>query len=86
MARCEDYPCCGHEPGSCPIVDQNGVARYSCATCGVLMPPKNRSAICEPCHRRWAFEEFSDEMPDKYYEDEPSDSDTGWDLGKEETL
>jgi hypothetical protein len=25
-------------------------------------------------------------MPDKYYEDEPSDSDTGWDLGKEESL
>jgi hypothetical protein len=50
------------------------------------MPPKNRSAICEPCHRRWAFEEFSDEMPDKYYEDEPSDSDTGWDIGKDESL
>lgn len=84
--KCEDYPACGHETGGCPVIDQKGEKRYPCATCGILMPPKNRSAVCEPCHRRWTFEEFSDEMPDKYYEDEPSDSDIGWDLGREETL
>jgi hypothetical protein len=50
------------------------------------MPPRARSAVCEPCHRRWAFSEFSDEMPDKYYEDPEPDNDAGWDLGKEERL
>lgn len=49
---CEDYPCCGHEPGGCPIVDENGNQRFACATCGILMEPRARSAICGPCHRR----------------------------------
>ena len=84
--KCEDYPCCGHEPGGCPVVGEDGEKRYPCARCDILMPPRARSAVCEPCHKRWAFEEFSDEMPDKYYEDEPADNDAGWDLGKEERL
>jgi len=52
----------------------------------LLCLPKARSAVCEPCHKRWAFEEYSDEMPDRYYEDEPCDETSGWDLGKEELL
>ena len=24
MARCEDYPCCGHEAGDCPTIDSKG--------------------------------------------------------------
>jgi hypothetical protein len=31
-----------------------------------------------------AFAEYSDEMPDRYYEDEPSDSDAGWDMCRDE--
>lgn len=84
---CEDYPCCGHEPGGCPVIDQEtGEQRFHCARCGILMQPQARSAVCEPCHKRWNEEEFLDEMYERYLEDEPSDSDTGWDLGKEERL
>jgi hypothetical protein len=67
--NCEDYPCCGHEPGGCPVTDENGAERFRCARCSVLMPPQARSAVCDRCHKRWAFEEYSDEMPDRYYED-----------------
>ena len=32
---CEDYPCCGHEPGGCPVVDEaTGEQRFRCARCG----------------------------------------------------
>ena len=30
MARCEDYPCCGHEPGDCP----DSSRRMKCVECG----------------------------------------------------
>lgn len=51
MARCEDYPCCGHGPaplgdgGGCP--DAEG--RFNCATCGRKLERNARSAICKPC-------------------------------------
>ena len=64
--RCEDYPCCGHEAGGCPVVDENGTERFRCACCSILMPPKARSAVCEPCHKRRA----SDEDFEPYYDPE----------------
>jgi len=54
MARCEDYPCCGHGPepygdgGGCP--DSRG--RFECVMCGKRMPRKATSAICDKCRRR----------------------------------
>lgn len=51
--RCEDFPCCGHEAGGCPQIDENGAERFHCARCSVLMAPKARSAVCEPCHSEW---------------------------------
>ena len=50
MARCEDFPCCGHEPGACP--DENGA--FPCASCGATLPKGNRSAVCDGCHERHA--------------------------------
>jgi hypothetical protein len=79
---CEDYPCCGHEPGGCPVVDENGVQRFHCARCGVLMEHQARSAVCQPCHRR--FLTFNDDDAHPCFDDEPSDDDSRWDLGKEE--
>ena len=58
----------------------------TCVSCAVPLSKEHKEETCDRCYKSWAFSEFSDEMPDKYYEDEPSDSDTGWDLGKEETL
>ena len=63
---CEDYPCCGHEAGGCPQIDENGAERFRCACCSVLMAPKARSAVCEPCHKRRA----SDEDFEPCYDDE----------------
>ena len=56
----------------------------TCVSCDVPLPKEHKEEACERCYKRWAFEEFSDEMPDKYYYD--SDDDSRWDLGKEETL
>lgn len=48
MARCEDYPCCGHEPGDCP--DSKG--RMTCVECGKQLSAKATSSICAKCLRR----------------------------------
>ena len=47
-SRCEDFPCCGHEPGDCP--DESG--RFTCVMCGVRLPKKAPSSICRRCHAR----------------------------------
>lgn len=70
MARCEDYPCCGHGPapygdgGGCPNADGS----FNCATCGGKLPKKSRSAICQDCHRRSREHELAG------FDDDPFDS------------
>ena len=59
MARCEDYPCCGHESGDCPRIDSSGRERYRCVGgCGRELRVGATSSICAPCQRkldrRWA--------------------------------
>lgn len=56
MARCEDYPCCGHGPapwgdgGGCPEVDEDtGARRWRCVLCSALMPAGASSSICDDC-------------------------------------
>lgn len=45
MPQCEDYPCCGHEPGDCP--DEQG--RFKCVCCGKRMQKGETSSICSTC-------------------------------------
>ena len=52
MSRCEDFPCCGHEPGDCP--DSKG--RFKCVGCGNPLPKKNPTSFCSACVRRRAWE------------------------------
>lgn len=59
--RCEDYPCCGHEAGGCPVVSEDGTERFRCACCSVLMAPKARSAVCQSCHNRASYEYDNDD-------------------------
>ncbi len=51
MARCEDYPCCGHgasgDGGACP--DKSG--RFPCVECGAKLPKTATSSICKACMR-----------------------------------
>lgn len=49
MPRCEDYPCCGHEPGDCP--DAQG--RFKCVGCGRRVPRTRHNSYCsDRCMRR----------------------------------
>lgn len=45
MARCEDYPCCGHGDGGCPNEDGS----FNCAHCGARLPKRARSSLCNAC-------------------------------------
>lgn len=47
--RCEDYPCCGHEPGDCPDRDKHGNETYRCAGCHGKLPPHSQSSLCPKC-------------------------------------
>ena len=48
MARCEDFPCCGHESGCCPDY-RNGVQQNMKCVCGATVPLSSRSSICKGC-------------------------------------
>lgn len=54
---CEDYPCCGHSFGECPITDSKGRERWKCTECGKILPLNAPSSICTKClkrlERRW---------------------------------
>lgn len=45
MPRCEDFPCCGHEPGDCP--DAQG--RFTCVDCRTTLPRNATSSLCKRC-------------------------------------
>lgn len=49
MARCEDFPCCGHEPGCCPDFDASGRQLNMKCVCGAVLPVNSRSSCCEGC-------------------------------------
>jgi hypothetical protein len=51
MARCEDYPCCGHTSGDpCPERHPTtGRIIPRCCTCGKRLSSKARSSICAKC-------------------------------------
>jgi len=51
MARCEDFPCCGHEAGDCPRIDRQGRERWRCVECGKTLPRAATSSICASCMR-----------------------------------
>ena len=71
MAHCEDYPCCGHEEGGCPIVNEDGSRQFECCTCGGLLPVHHRSAMCDSCLRSSIDDD--DEYGGGRYEDEDED-------------
>lgn len=60
MPRCEDFPCCGHEPGCCPDYDESGRQLNMRCVCGAKLPLNARYSICDGCMR--------DPDGDDYYE------------------
>lgn len=51
MARCEDFPCCGHESGCCPDFDSAGRQLNMKCVCGATLPINNPVSICNACLR-----------------------------------
>lgn len=78
MARCEDFPCCGHELGCCPDYDEAGRQLNMVCTCGAKLPLNSRYSICEGCLERARMEDdpfsvdadFFDEEEEEYEEED----------------
>ena len=50
MSYCEDYPCCGHEPGCCPDFDpKTGKQLNMKCVCGATVPLNSKSSLCKAC-------------------------------------
>lgn len=57
MARCEDYPCCGHD--ICPDFDESGRQLNMRCTCGAVVPLSSRYSLCEGCLNSTLYDEDS---------------------------
>ncbi len=76
MARCEDYPCCGHELGCCPDYDASGRQLNMICTCGAKLPVTNRYSICDACLSRGDEEDNGRDFDeDGVFDDEEEDFD-----------
>jgi hypothetical protein len=74
MARCEDFPCCGHEAGCCPDFDEEtGEQLNMVCTCGAKLPMTSRYSICQGCLNTPEDGEPYDS--DRDYDDDEEDSD-----------
>lgn len=89
MARCEDFPCCGHESGCCPDYDESGRQMNMRCVCGAVLPINNRYSICESCLSEEDDGECCEEEPvdedgegfyedDEFFEDEGDFGEDGW--------
>jgi len=52
MARCEDFPCCGHELGCCPDYDDDGTQLNMRCVCGAEVSIDARYSLCSSCLSR----------------------------------
>ena len=66
MARCEDFPCCGHQDpdGTSWCPDEDG--RFDCVLCYSKLPKGETSSICQGCmNRRRYMDPFERELDDR---------------------
>lgn len=68
---CEDFPCCGHEPGCCPDFDEAGNQLNMVCVCGAKLPIDNPSSCCDACLR-----DPDDPCEEQWWEEGEQD---GWD-------
>jgi len=73
MARCEDFPCCGHELGCCPDFDDSGKQLNMKCVCGATVPLSSRSSLCEGCLSQNDDDPYGDE--NRFYDDEEDEED-----------
>lgn len=67
MARCEDFPCCGHEAGCCPDFDEAGNQLNMVCVCGAKLPVNAAYSICPTC----MGPTWDDREEDGWRDDEP---------------
>ena len=77
MARCQDFPCCGHEAGCCPRYDEGGRQLDMVCVCGTRLPIDNPVSICNTCLREASHEEGHYEEMDSYNESMDGDMESG---------
>lgn len=65
MAMCEDFPCCGHDHGTCPTEDGP-----VCVGCQAQLPPHAQSSLCDWCRARLLNEQEGGYWDDEFEEDE----------------
>lgn len=72
MARCEDFPCCGHD--ICPDYNSDGVQVNMRCTCGASVPLNSRYSLCHWClfESDGEWERWDDER-EEGYPDYPED-------------
>lgn len=68
MARCEDWPCCGHEAGCCPDYDESGQQLNMKCVCGATVELGSSSSLCRGCLQRAAAGAFDNDH-DRYHHD-----------------
>lgn len=76
MARCEDFPCCGHEQGCCPRFE-NGRQLDMVCTCGARLPVDNPVSVCGTClgaEDGWASDEDCYDSEESDQTDYPEDT------------
>lgn len=72
MARCEDFPCCGHELGCCPDYDKDTGAQLNMVcVCGAKLPINSQFSICNGCLHDPAdrYDDFDDREHHEAWED-----------------
>ncbi len=88
MARCEDFPCCGHENGCCPDYDASGKQLNMVCTCGAKLPVNARYSICNSCMKgigdiydepTWRDLEYPDDYDDVPVSDDYPEDDRDFD-------
>lgn len=67
MARCEDFPCCGHD--ICPDFDSSGRQLNMKCVCGATLSVNARYSICESCMRNEDAPQEMDERDEEERED-----------------
>lgn len=68
MARCEDFPCCGHEPGCCPRYNESGEQLDMVCVCGRRLPIDNPTSICDSClesEEEWEENDLEDDWEEE---------------------
>lgn len=84
MARCEDWPCCGHAANDCPDPDviDAGFLPYPCLKCHDLIRPEDAMRGHESFHRKCYgaidWETFGERDGEDYFDDYHDDDRMVW--------